>query len=198
MPNAIQPPSEQRVVAGDAATLARRYAGALMELADQQKEIEAVEADLQILGQLADSSPEFRAVAAHPRLTRPQLVRAMQVVAAAAGFNKLTGNFLALVAQNRRLNVLGAVVDSFLADLAARRGEVTADVRAARALTPSQQDQLKARLQELVGGTIRLSIKEDAGLLGGLTVKLGSRLIDSSLKSKLQRLERQLKAGAAA
>ncbi len=181
------------IIAGDAAILARRYAGALYDLADEQKQLDAVASDLRALRILNQESAEFQYVASHPRLTRKQLVQAAQAVAKGAGFHPLTGNFLALIAQNRRLNVIGAVIDAFLNELAKRRGEFTADVRSAKPLSASQQEQLATKLRELAGGKVHMSLREDASLLGGMTVKLGSRLIDASIKTKLARLERQLK-----
>ncbi len=183
-----------KIVSGDAATLGRRYAGALYELAGEQHQIDTVTTDLRMVRVLLQDSAEFQMIAAHPRLNRKQLVQAMQAVSATANFNKLTANFLALVAQNRRLNVLDAVIESYLSLLAAERGEHTADVNSTHALTPAQQELLSAKLRDIVGGKVFLSLREDKSLLGGFTVKLGSRFIDASIKTKLDRLERQLKA----
>ncbi len=198
MPQAAQEPNEQNIVAGDTAVLARRYAKALYELAEEQKQMDAVAADLRMLRSLQHDSAEFRYVAFQPRLTRAQLVKAMQQVTATANLNKLTGNFLSLVAQNRRLSNLAAIIEAFLAELAARRGEYSADVCSAQALTPAQEEQLAVKLRELAGGKVHLSVRQDKSLIGGLTVKLGSRLIDASVKTKLQRLERQLKSPSSA
>ncbi len=182
------------IIAGDAAILARRYAGALYDLAEEQKQLDAVATDLRTLRNLNQESAEFQYIAGHPRLTRKYLVQAAQAIAKAAVLNPLTGNFLALVAQNRRLNIIGAVIEAFLNDLAKRRGEFTADVRSAKSLSAAQQEQLANKLRELAGGKVHISVREDASLLGGMTVKLGSRLIDASVKTKLARLERQLKS----
>ena len=182
------------VTAGDSAVLARRYADALYELAEEQKALDAVAADLRGMKQLLAESKEFQTIAAHPRLTRAQLVKAVQQIAASAKFGGLTANFLALVARNRRLNELNAIIESFLAEFAARRGEFTADVRSAKPLTPAQMEQIAASLREMAGGKVHIAMKEDASLLGGLVVKMGSRVIDASVKSRLARLERQLKS----
>lgn len=182
------------LIAGDAAVLARRYAGALYDLAEEQKQLDVVAGDLRALRTLNHESAEFQYVAGHPRLTRKQLVQAAQLVAKSAGLSLLTSNFLALIAQNRRLNIISAVIDAFLDQLASRRGEFTADVRSATSLSAAQQEQLAAKLRELAGGKVHISVREDASLLGGMTVKLGSRLIDASIKTKLARLERQLKS----
>jgi F-type H+-transporting ATPase subunit delta len=185
--------TENPIIAGEAAILARRYAGALYELADEQKQLDAVADDLRALKVLECESADFRAFTGNPRLSRKQLVQAAQQVSGAAKFNKLTSNFLALVAQNRRLAQLNGMCNAFLNELAARRGEFSAEVRAARPLTPTQQEQLAEQLHALAGGKVHMSVSEDRSLLGGLIVKLGSKLIDASVKSKLARLERQLK-----
>ncbi|MFY9287167.1 MAG: F0F1 ATP synthase subunit delta [Alphaproteobacteria bacterium] len=183
-----------QIIAGDAAILARRYAGALYELADEQKQLDAVASDLRALRNLQQESTEFRAIAAHPRLTRAQLVKAMRQVAETAKLNKLTANFLMAVAQKRRLPELPAMIDNFLSELATRRGEYSAEVRSATPLSAAQQELLAGNLRELAGGKVHITVREDASLLGGLVVKLGSRLIDASVKAKLARLERQLKS----
>jgi F-type H+-transporting ATPase subunit delta len=197
LPQAAQT-SQKPIVAGDAAVLARRYADALYELADEQKVLDAVAADLRTLRILQLESAEFRYLASQPRLTRAQLIKAMNAIGVSAHFHKLTANFMALVAKNRRLAVLGAVIEAFLNELAARRGEFTADVCAARALSPAQEEQLASKLRELAGGKVHLFTREDKSLIGGMTVKMGSRLIDASVRTKLQRLERQLKSGITA
>lgn len=191
MPQDIASP----IIAGEAAVLARRYAGALYDLAAEQKQLDTVAADLRALRRLRQESQEFQFISSQPRLTRAQLVRAAQQTAAAAGLSELTSNFLALIARNRRLDLLSAMINAFLADLAARRGEFTAEVSAAHALSPAQEEQLAAKLGTWVGGRVHLSVRKDPGLLGGLVVRLGSRLIDASTKTKLARLERQLKTG---
>ncbi len=186
------------LLSGDAATLATRYAGALYELADEGNVLDAVTADLRNLQILLRESAELRAIAAHPRLTRTQLVTAAKAVTTAAKLNPLTGNFLSLLGHNRRLSILGGAIACFLAQLAKRRGEHTAEVASAQPMSAQQQEQLTAKLRDLTGGKVFLSISENKNLLGGFTVKLGSRFIDASIKTKLMRLERQLKSGHAA
>ncbi len=187
-------PAEHRIIAGDTAILARRYAGALYELAADQKQLDTVTADLRMLRILARESAEFRSIAFNPRLSRTQLMKAMQEIAKSAKFGALTANFLMLAAQNRRLDAMEAMADAFLAELAQKRGEFSAEIRTAYALTPAQQEQLAVQLRALAGGKVHMTVTEDKSLLGGLTVKLGSKLIDASVKSKLARLERRLKS----
>ncbi|MDX2027847.1 MAG: F0F1 ATP synthase subunit delta [Alphaproteobacteria bacterium] len=190
MPQAASTP----IVAGDAAVLARRYASALYDLAEERKMLDAVAADLRNLRKLSAESSEFQYIAGQPRLGRAQLVKAMQQVAVAAKLGPLTANFLALLAQNRRLAQLDAVIAAFLSELAVQRGEHSAEVRTAKSMSSAQQEQLAAKLAKWAGGKVHLSVREDAGLLGGFVVKMGSRLIDASVKSRLARLERQLKS----
>jgi F-type H+-transporting ATPase subunit delta len=186
--------SAQPNISGDAAILARRYANALYELADEAGQLDAVAEELRAVRGLLQDSSEFREMTKNPRLKRSELVVAMEKVASTAKFGKLTGNFLQLLAQNRRLEMMDAMIAAFLADLAARRGEFTAEVQTAQALTPEQHKLLGEQLQELAGGKVNMVLKEEPGLLGGLRIKLGSRLIDASVKGKLARLERALKS----
>jgi F-type H+-transporting ATPase subunit delta len=175
--------------------LARRYAGALFELADEQGHLDAVAGDLRFLAALVRESTEFRHIASHPRLACAERIETMREVATKAKLHVLTRNFLLLVAESGRLAALGAMAEAFLAQFADTRGEMSADVRVAKALTDAQREKLTAQLRQLTSSEkIRLSVTEDPSLLGGMTVKLGSRLIDASVKTKLARLERQLKS----
>lgn len=194
MQHTEQTTTEPSIVAGTMAVVARRYAGALYALAEEQDRLDAIAADLHILKILACENASFRAIANHPRLTRAQMVSAAQKMAGAADFNALTANFLALVAQNRRFGQLAAMCDAFLAKLAAKRGEFTAEVRTAHALSTAQRERLIDQLQTLARGKVHLAITEDKTLLGGLMTKIGSIFIDASVKGRLARLERQLKS----
>ncbi len=184
-------------VSGDAAILSRRYADAFYELAEENKIMEQAAADIRALAQLADTNTDFAALAGHPRLSRVQLVKLAGTVADALKLNPLTGKFLSLVGQQRRLSLLSAIAAAFLARLATARGEMTATVRSATALTPQQTQQLTERLSAMSGSKVQLDVREDKSLIGGLTVRIGSRLIDASVKNRLERLERALKSEAA-
>jgi F-type H+-transporting ATPase subunit delta len=192
-----QPASQQAakpIIAGEAAILARRYATALYELAAEQKQLDAVADDMQAIKLFMRESVEFQALTRHPRLSRLQRVGAVQKIAGAAKFCPLTGNFLALVAQNRRLPLIEAIGDAYLNEVATRRGEFTAEVSTAEKLAPAQEEQLSLQLRAIAGGKVHMTIAEDKSLLGGFVVRMGSKLIDASLKSKLARLERRLKS----
>lgn len=189
--------NQKLIVSGTAAVLARRYAGAFYELAEDQKVLDTVAADLRVLLKISEEDADFISIANHPRLSRSQLVKVADKLSETMKFNKLTGKFLALIAEHRRMSILSAIIQAFLAKLAEHRGEHTAHIRSAAALSAQQTDQLAARLATLAGGKVHIDVREDKSLIGGLTVQLGSRLIDASIKSKLQRLERNLKSEAA-
>lgn len=184
------------IVAGAAAQLARRYAVALYDLADEQNAIDAVASDFRAIRQLVAASAELQAIMANPRLSRLQQMKAMQALAQAAQFQKLTQNFLGLTAQNRRTALLPVITEAFLGEVARRRGETIAAVTSAQKLSPQQAEALTGALQKAAGGKIQITFSEDRDLLGGFTVKLGSRFVDASLKNKLARLARHMKEAA--
>jgi len=173
--------------------LAERYAIALFELADEQKLLDTVAADLRSLRGLIAESIDLRRVIRSPVLARDVQGAAIAALAERAGLQTLTRNFLGLLARNRRLFALPAMIDSFLATLARRRGEVTAEVTAAEELTEAQREALGEQLRKSLGQKVTVEIRVDPSLIGGLVVKLGSRMVDASLKSKLHRLEMAMK-----
>jgi F-type H+-transporting ATPase subunit delta len=173
--------------------IAERYAAALFELADEQKALDQGAADLrQIRTMLAESADLVRLIRS-PILSRAEQGRAIAVLAEKAGLSLLIRNFLGLVAQNRRLFAVPAMIEGFLKLLAARRGEVTAHITAAQALTAAQQALVEEQLRRAVGSKVAVDIKVDPSLLGGMIVRVGSRMVDASLKSKLHRLEAAMK-----
>ena len=183
-----------KILAGDGAVLARRYASALFELAQEKKVVEAVASDLLALQEAIDNNPQFRVMATHPRLPTSEIFKAIRNLVSAVKMNELTSSFLLLVARNRRLAHMGTIIDAFQADLAEKRGEYTARVTVAKPLTEAQEKKLSAQLGKMMNGTVKLVVEEDDSLIGGLVVAMDSRLIDASIKGKLARLERQLKS----
>ncbi|MCB2107422.1 MAG: F0F1 ATP synthase subunit delta [Rhodobacteraceae bacterium] len=173
--------------------LAARYASALYDLADQEGSLDAVAADLKGVKQLIADSEDFRRFLKSPVISRTEQSKGIAAIAAKAGFNALTVKFLGLVAANRRLFALVGMIDAFLATLARRRGEVSAEVTSAVPLSEQQSNALASALKQTVGRAVALSAKVDPAILGGLVVKVGSRMVDSSLKSKLQRLKLVMK-----
>lgn len=175
------------------AGLAGRYATALYDLADEAKQLDAVAADLARLKAMIDESEDLRRLVASPLVSREQLAKAMDALVAQAGVGDLTRRFVRTVANNRRLFALRSIIEMFSRMLADRRGELTAEVTSAKPLSPQQADAVNAALRGAVGRKVAMDIKVDPKLLGGLKVKVGSRLVDASLASKLQRLQLAMK-----
>lgn len=188
------PSSKETILIGDVARVVQRYAGALYDLAQEQSLLETVAADIEFLRVLFHESSEFQHIVCHPHLTNAQSAEALKKVADVAKLNPLTERFLDFLSQKQRLNFLQPMLVAFLERFATQRGEVKAEVCSARPLTGAQQEALARKLQQLTGGKVHLSLSQDAGLLGGLRVKMGSKLIDATIKTKLARLERQLKS----
>jgi len=182
--------------AGDKATLAHRYVGSLYDLAEQENAVDVVAADMRALRRLWEECAEWRFIASDPRLSNEAVGAAAHEVSTMTKMSKLTSNFLSVVAQNRRLSLLPALIDGFLEEVAIRRGEYKVNVRTAQALSPLQRDNLIASLSKTMGGKIHMNVIEDPSILGGLTVKLGSQFIDASVKTKLEHLERSLRGAA--
>lgn len=183
--------TEEPMVAG----VAGRYASALFDLAQEQNKVSEVEGDLTKFQQLYDLSPDFQRLVRSPVLAAEDQIRAVGSVLDKVGVSGLAKNFFSLVAQNRRLFVAPQMVQAFLALAAKARGEVTANVASAHPLSEDQKAALKATLEEKTGKSIKLIAKVDPSLIGGLIVKLGSRMVDSSLRTKLASLSLSLKGG---
>lgn len=173
--------------------LAQRYAAALLELAEEKRALDAVSADLAALGHMIADSDDFQKLISSPLIERADQARAIGAVAKAAGFGELTQRFVGLVAANRRLFALPAIIKAFQKMLADKRGEVAAEVTAAHALTDAQKAAVSEAIKRVVGGKVSIDMKIDPSLLGGLIVRVGSRMIDGSVKTKLQKLQLAMK-----
>ena len=175
------------------AGLAARYAAALFELADEAKQLDSAAADLRAIRALIAESADLRRLVRSPVLTRADQGKAIAAVLEKAGTSDLVRKFVGLVAENRRLFAFDDMIAAFLADLARRRGEVTASVTSAAPLNEAQTAAITEALRRAVGGKVAIETHTDASLIGGLIVKVGSRMVDSSIKSKLQRLKLVMK-----
>jgi F-type H+-transporting ATPase subunit delta len=180
--------------AGIQASLAGRYASALFDLASEAGTVTAVESDLEKLDAAVTESKELGMLTTDPKVSRAAAEQALAGIAKVLGLSQLTANFLGVLAQNRRLSQLPAVIRAFRAIAAAQRGEVSAQVTSAHALTDAQLDQLKAKLTAREGRTVKLSTKVDPDLLGGLVVTIGSKRIDASIRTRLNSLAQAMKA----
>jgi F-type H+-transporting ATPase subunit delta len=173
--------------------IASRYATAMFDLAEEEGALAALEADVATLeGALAESA-DLRDLITSPLYGRDASEAAIGKVAEAMGLNPITGNTLRLMAQKRRLFVLPALLRSLREMIAAHKGEVTADVVSAKALTDAQADKLAATLKAAVGRDVKLNATVDESLIGGLVVKVGSRMIDTSIRAKLNALQNTMK-----
>jgi len=183
-------------VSADAAgvgDIAARYAAALYELADEKGVIDAVADDLSSLQNMIDESDDFRRFIKSPVLSRTDQSKGISAIAEKAQVSPLTLKFLGLVSANRRLFALPGMITGFRAILAERRGQATAHVTSAAPLSDAQTASLVDALKKAIGRNVDVATKIDPTILGGLIVKVGSRMVDSSLKSKLQRLKLAMK-----
>ncbi len=173
--------------------VAERYAQSLFELAEESGAVGQVEADLAGLQQLIDSTPDLQRLISSPVFSAEDQLRAISAIADRAGLSGLSGNFLRVVARNRRLFAVPAMIRAYREIAARARGEVTAEVVSAHALGPAEQNELAATLRSVAGKEVTLQTRVDPSLLGGLIVRIGSRQIDTSLRTKLNNLELALK-----
>ncbi len=182
------------ISAGIQASLAGRYASALFDLASESGTVTAVESDLESLDRALAESRDFTALITNPKVGRGAAAAALAALAGAMKLAPLTGNFLGVLARNRRLAQLPAAIRAFRAIAAAQRGEVAAQVTSAHPLTDSQLEALRGRLTAREGRTVKLTAGTDPDLLGGLVVTLGSKRIDASIRTRLNTLAQAMKA----
>lgn len=173
--------------------LAGRYATALYELADEAKALDNVAVDLKTLKALIADSSDLRRLISSPLIPRAQQAKAALALAEKAGLSDISRRFVGTVARNRRLASLTQIIDGYMALLAHHRGEITAQVTSAKPLSQPQADAVGNALRAAVGKKVAVQLNVDPQLLGGIKVKVGSRLIDASLASKLQRLQLAMK-----
>ena len=181
--------SKTSIVSG----VAGRYASALFELAREQGALDDVARDLASIDEMIRESPDLARLVRSPVISREDQGRAVGAVLEAAGIGDLACRFVGLVARNRRLFALRGMVIAFRNLLADHRGEVSAKVISARPLSDDQVARIKSQLVSAMGQEVSLSTDVDDGLLGGLVVRIGSRMVDSSLRTKLQNMRTAMK-----
>ncbi|MXO90749.1 F0F1 ATP synthase subunit delta [Pontixanthobacter aquaemixtae] len=179
---------------GIKASLAGRYASALFDLASEAGTVSAVETDLEKLHAALGESDELTNLITNPQISRSQAGDAVAAVGKKLKISELTNNFLGVLAGNRRLGDLPGMIRAFGTIAAAQRGEVTANVTSAHALSDSQLETLKTKLTAREGRTVKLSADVDPELLGGLVVTIGSKRIDGSIRTRLNSLAQAMKA----
>ena len=178
---------------GIRASLAGRYATALFALAKENNAIDAVQASLDTLSRAMAESDDLRALTSSPVLSREDAGKAIAATAKAMGLDSLSTNMLGVLAANRRLDQIPAVIRAYSTLASDHRGEITAEVTSAHPLDDKQIDALKAQLKKRVGSDVSVSTAVDSSILGGLVVKIGSQMIDSSIKTRLNTLSQAMK-----
>lgn len=175
------------------AGIAQRYATAAFDLAREAGELPALDADLDTLQAAMTASPELRAAVASPVIGRDEMGKAVAALAGAMNLSATMRGTLGLMAQNRRLFALPQLLAELRRLSAEARGEVTADVTTASVLTKAQADKLAAAIKAKTGKSVKLNVAVDEALIGGLIVKVGSTMIDTSIRSKLASLQNSMK-----
>jgi F-type H+-transporting ATPase subunit delta len=170
-----------------------RYATALFDLARDEKSIDAVKADLDKFSALLADSPDLLRLVRSPVFTADMQGKALAAILAKAGIGGITAKFLQVLTANRRLFAVSDVIRAFRALVAKFRGEATAEVTVAEQLSDKNLDALKAALKSVSGKEVDLNVKIDPSIIGGLVVKLGSRMVDSSLRTKLNSIKHAMK-----
>ncbi len=173
--------------------IAARYASAVFDLAKEGKAIAGLEKDVDALDAAMADSTELQTLLTSPLYSREEQGVAIGAVAKKMKLSKTTSNVLALMASKRRLFVLPQLVSTLRAQIAEHKGEVTAEVTSAKALTKAQSDKLAKTLKAQVGADVKIKAIVDETIIGGLIVKVGSKMIDTSIKSKLNALQNTMK-----
>lgn len=179
--------------AGPVSGVAERYASALFELSQSENKTSDVERDINSLSDMMKGSDDLMRLVRSPVFSAEDQQNAIAAIADKAGITGLVGNFVRIVASNRRLFALPDIIRSFRDKLAESRGETTADVAVAHTLSADQKKNLQDTLKGIVGKDVALDVTVDPSLLGGMIVKIGSRQIDTSIKTKLSSLKLALK-----
>jgi F-type H+-transporting ATPase subunit delta len=181
--------SEQPIVAG----VAGRYATALFDLALEDKALDKIRADLDRFDEMIAGSADLHRLVRSPVFGADEQVRALDPVLKQAGIEGVSANFIKLVAANRRLFAIRDIIKAFRAMVARHKGEVSASVTVAEPLSNDHLAALKSALNNVTGKEVDLNVEVDPGIIGGLVVKLGSRMVDSSLRTKLNSIKTAMK-----
>ena len=178
---------------GIQASLAGRYALALFELARDSKQLDSVGQSLAAVKAALEQSADFRALITSPLVGRDAAAAAVKAVSESLKLDALTQNFLGVLAENRRLGQIGGVIRAFTLLVSNHKGETTAEVTTAHPLDAAQVKALAAQLKSRVGRDVAIELKVDPEILGGLKVKIGSQMIDSSIRTRLNTLAQAMK-----
>lgn len=175
---------------------ALRYATALVDIALESGKSDAVEKDLISFQSALTDSADLVTLIKSPLISRKDKQECLQAIASGAKFQDITVNFLALLAQNNRLNIVNSIINTVYMELSRHRGEISASVQSAFALTKAQEKNLQASLAKAMGQAVSVTVEVDKSLIGGMVVTVGSQMIDDSVKRKLERLKIAMKSEA--
>ena len=191
------PVDEGTSLSSSAKGLAGRYAGALYALAEESGKIDVVVKDMNGVAELVSANQDIRMLVESPAITWAEQTKAVTAVLEKGGANVLTVKFVGTVASNGRLHALSRIISAFLAEHARRRGEVSAEVISALEMDDARRARVEQAVSKLAGSDkLSLSMRVDPSLIGGLVVRIGSRMIDTSIRTKLNRLETAMKGMA--
>ncbi|CAI8242918.1 MAG: ATP synthase subunit delta [SAR116 cluster bacterium] len=191
------PVDEGTSLSSSAKGLAGRYAGALYALAEESGKIDAVVKDMNGVAELVSANQDMRMLVESPAITWAEQTKAVTAVLEKGGADTLTVKFVGTVASNGRLHALSRIISAFLAEHARRRGEVSAEVISAVEMDDARRARVEQAVSKLAGSDkLSLSMRVDPSLIGGLVVRIGSRMIDTSIRTKLNRLETAMKGVA--
>ncbi len=169
--------------------LTSRYAGALIELAEESGKSDKIASDLDSLSTMIKASSDLKLLISSPSISRKSQVAAINALSDKAGFDKLTTNFLGVLINNRRLGAVASIINTFKEALARKRGEITIQVETAQDLTPAQLKSLQDALTKGMKREVTIRAKVEPSILGGMIVTVGSKMIDDSVRHKLEKLK---------
>ncbi len=181
---------------GHSSQLHKRYANALIELAEEQKTLKDVEKDLSDLSAMIDGSEDLATLIDSPLNDSKAQTDAIVALAKKAKFKEITQSFLGVIAANGRLNVLPGIINAVNAQLEKRRGELTVDVQVAQDMSDKQKKALQDALSKAIGKDVAINARVEPDILGGIIVTVGSHMIDDSVRRKLERLKVSMGSGA--
>jgi F-type H+-transporting ATPase subunit delta len=170
-----------------------RYATALFELALEANAVDSIRTDLDRFDALIAGSPDLARLIRSPAFSAEDQTKAVGALLAKLGISGLAANFIKLVASNRRLFAIRDIMKSFRALVARHRGEATADVTVAEKLSDARMTEIRDALKSVTGKDVKVDVRIDPSIIGGLIVKLGSRMVDSSLRTKLNAIKHAMK-----
>jgi F-type H+-transporting ATPase subunit delta len=180
---------EDGIVSG----MAGRYATALFELALESKAVDQVQSDLKAFDALIASSPDLTRLVRSPVFSADEQGKALSAILDKGGIKGIAANFLRVIAANRRLFAVSEIIRGFNALVAKHKGEVTAEVTVADTLSDARMDEIRAALKQVTGKDVQIDVTVDPSIIGGLKVKVGSRMVDASLRTKLNSIKHAMK-----